>query len=233
MAEDSSTPPEEQGETVPVPEGESPEAIIVGEVEETEPGVVEVEVEYVEEAPRERPAVPGADLEVDAIVPVTPGKMYSTSGVDWKGNSTIAIAEVAPLVHLTPGQPADAVRLLLDLENVAKLYRSRGYMAVQVTPEPHFDDDKSTVRYDLNIVEGYLYKMGELEILGLDTQAKARMVDAWTLREGQPYNANYLKKFLADTGPLLPRGADWAVSTHETLDAKDKTVEVEIRFKQQ
>ncbi|MGD0214705.1 MAG: POTRA domain-containing protein [Terriglobales bacterium] len=174
-----------------------------------------------------------ADLEVDAIVPVTPGKMYSTSGVDWKGNSTIAIAEVAPLVHLTPGQPADAVRLLLDLENVAKLYRSRGYMAVQVTPEPHFDDDKSTVRYDLNIVEGYLYKMGELEILGLDTQAKARMVDAWTLREGQPYNANYLKKFLADTGPLLPRGADWAVSTHETLDAKDKTVEVEIRFKQQ
>ena len=45
MAEDSSTPPEERGGTVPVPEGESPEAIIVGEVEETEPGVVEVEVE--------------------------------------------------------------------------------------------------------------------------------------------------------------------------------------------
>ena len=173
------------------------------------------------------------DLEVDAIVPVTPGRMYSTSGLDWKGNSAVAIAEVAPLVHLTPGQPADAVRLLRDLENVGKLYRSHGYMTVQVKPDAHFDDNKSTVHYDLNIVEGDLYKMGELEILGLDTQAKARMVEAWTLREGQPYNADYPRKFLTDTGPLLPRGAHWAVSTHETLDARDKTVEVEIRFKQQ
>ena len=55
---------------------------------------------------------------------------------------------------------------------------------------------------------------------------------AWTLREGQPYNAEYLKKYLRETGPLLPRGLDWAVSTHETPDAKDKTVDVEIRFKQ-
>jgi outer membrane protein assembly factor BamA len=125
------------------------------------------------------------------------------------------------------------VRLLRDLESVDKLYRSRGYMTVQVKPDAHFDDDKSTVRYDLNIVEGDLYKMGELEILGLDTQAKARMQERGLLREGQPYNADYLKKFLADTGPLLPRGVDWAVSTHETLDAKDKTVDVEIRFKQQ
>jgi hypothetical protein len=75
--------------------------------------------------------------------------------------------------------------------------------------------------------------MGELEITGLDTQAKARMEAAWTLHEGQPYNADYLKKFLADTRDLLPRGLQWAVSVHETPEAKDKTVDVEIHFKQQ
>ncbi len=174
-----------------------------------------------------------ADIEVDAIVPVTPGKVYATSGVDWKGNSALTTAEVAPLIHLPPGQPADAVHLLRDLENVSELYRSRGYMAVQIKPEAQFDEEKSTVHYDLNIVEGDLYKMGELEILGLDTQTKARMLEAWTLREGQPYNADYPRKFLEDTRKILPRDADWAVTTHETLDAKDKTVAVEIRFKQQ
>ena len=46
-----------------------------------------------------------AELEVDAIVPVTPGRIYSTSSVDWKGNSAIAISEVAPLIHLPSGQP--------------------------------------------------------------------------------------------------------------------------------
>jgi outer membrane protein assembly factor BamA len=174
-----------------------------------------------------------ADVQVDAIVPATPGKVYSTSSVDWKGASAITAGELAPHLHLPRGQPADAVRLLSDLENVGKLYRSRGYMTVQIKPDAQFDDDKSTVHYVLNVLEGDLYKMGELEIAGLDTQAKARMQEAWTLREGQPYNADYPKKFLDDTRQLVPRGVQWAVSIHETPDAKDKTVDVEIRFKRQ
>ena len=175
----------------------------------------------------------GDEIQVDAIIPVTPGKVYSTSGVDWKGNAAILSGELAPLLHLPPGQPADAVRLLDDVKAIGKLYRSRGYMVAQIKPNVQFDDQKSTVHYDIGVVEGDLYKMGELEIVGLDTQATARMRAAWTLREGQTYNADYLKTFLADTGQLLPHGVHWAVSFHETPDAKDKTVEVEIRFEQQ
>jgi outer membrane protein assembly factor BamA len=174
-----------------------------------------------------------AELQVDVILPVQTGKMYSTSSVDWKGNSGIKIGELAPLLHLSRGQPADAVRLLRDIENVGKLYRSRGYMTVQIKSDTQFDEEKNTVHYDLNIVEGDLYKMGELEILGLDTQATARIEGAWTLREGEPYNADYPEKFRDDTGQLLPRGVRWVISIHETLEAKDKTVDVEVRFKQQ
>jgi hypothetical protein len=74
--------------------------------------------------------------------------------------------------------------------------------------------------------------MGELEILGLDPQATARMQAAWTLHEGQPYNADYPKKFLADTQKLVPAGGGWDASIHESPDARDRTVDVEIRFKQ-
>ncbi len=174
-----------------------------------------------------------AELQVDAILPVTPGKVYSTSSVEWKGNSAIATGEIASLVHLPPGQPADGVRLLRDIENVGKFYRSRGYMTVQVKPDAQFDEEKNTVRYNLNVIEGDLYKMGELEIAGLDTQAKAKMREAWTLREGEPYNADYPRKYLNDTGQLVPRGVQWAITVHESLDARAKVVDVEIRFKQQ
>src|ERR1700716_1326659 len=174
-----------------------------------------------------------AELKVDAIVPVMPGKVYSTSSVDWKGNSAIKIDELGTLLRLPTGQPADAVRLLRDIENIGKLYRSRCYMTIQSKPDAQLDDEKGTVHYDLNIVEGDLYKMGELEILGLDTQATARMQEAWTLHEGQPYSADYPSKFVDDTGQLLPRGVRWAASVHETLEAKDKTVDVEIHFKQE
>jgi outer membrane protein insertion porin family len=174
----------------------------------------------------------GAEIEVDAIVPVTPGKIYSTSGVTWKGNSAISMAELAPLIHLPVGEPADAVRLLRDIEKVSKLYRSRGYLLVQIKPDAELDDEKSSVHYDLNVAEGDLYKMGELEIMGLDTQTTAHMRAAWALREGQPYNADYPNQFRMETGKLLPRGVQWAVTVHESLE-KDKTVDVEIRFKQQ
>ena len=176
-------------------------------------------------------SIPSTEIEVDAIIPVTPGKIYSTSAVDWKGNSAIATTELAPLLHMPPGQPADAMRFLDDVQTVDKLYRSRGYMAVQIKADAQFDDEKSTVHYDLTIVEGDRYKMEKLEILGLDTQAKAQMEAAWTLRQGQPYNADYPKKFLDDTRQLLPRGVAWNVSIHETPDAGDKTVDVEIRFR--
>jgi len=188
----------------------------------------------VQPVPQPAPDAPGpAEIQVDAILPVTTGKVYAASGVEWKGNSAISTSQLATLVHLPVGQPADAVRLLADVAAIDKLYRSRGYMAVQIRPEARFEDEKSTVVYDVNITEGDLYRMGELDIQGLDTQAKARLMEAWTLRSGQPYNADYLKNYLSDTGRLLPRGVQWATTVHETPDAKDKTVDVEIHFKQQ
>jgi outer membrane protein assembly factor BamA len=170
------------------------------------------------------------EVQVDAIIPVTPGKVYATSDVVWKGSSAVKVDELQGLIHLPTGQPANAVRLMSDLESVHKLYRSRGYMAAQVTPAATIDDQKSTVHYDLNVVEGDQYKMGELEIVGLDTGATAHLQNAWTLREGEPYNADYAKKFLDATNRLLPAGVLWGASIHEGVNAKDKTVDVTIRF---
>ena len=105
-------------------------------------------------------------------------------------------------------------------------------MTAQVKPDPQMDDEKSAVHYDLNIAEGDLYKMGELEILGLDTQSHDRLREAWKLREGEPYNSDYTRKFLDDARPLLPRGAQYTVKVNEELN-KDKTVDVTIHFKMQ
>jgi outer membrane protein assembly factor BamA len=176
------------------------------------------------------PSSDPSEVQVDAIVPVTPGKIYATSDVAWKGNSAVKTEELQDLVHMPTGQPANAVRLVSDLEGVRKLYRSRGYMASQVEPKAVFDDVKNTVHYDLGVVEGDQYKMGELEIVGLDTGAKSHLEGAWTLRQGDAYNAEYPKKFLEAANRMLPAGVTWAFSIHEAVDAKDKTVDVTIRF---
>lgn len=170
------------------------------------------------------------EVEVDAILPLTPGKVYSTSAVEWKGNAVIVADELQRLIHLPTGQPADAIRLASDLEKVAKLYHNKGYMTARITPNPLLDDERGTVQYNLNVTEGDQFKMGELEIMGLDSQAKAHLVAAWKLREGDPYDSEYPKKFVNDTSRFVPAGIPWQIGIHEAVNEKDKTVDVTIRF---
>ncbi len=191
-----------------------------------EPHVVsEPETKPEEAAPNE--------IDVDVMLPVTPGKMYSVSGVTWTGNSAVTADEASHLFHLITGQPANPVRLERDEESLSNLYYSRGYMTVQIKPQATIDDDNATVQYNIQISEGERYMMGELEIIGVDSASKDRLREAWTLREGDPYNATYARKFLDDAARFLPRGLQYSTHLDEDLDAKSKTVDVTIHFKQQ
>jgi Outer membrane protein/protective antigen OMA87 len=171
-----------------------------------------------------------AEVRVVAILPVSPGNVYLSSGIDVQGNVATKNDEIVPLLHVNAGQPANSVRLERDIENITKLYRSRGYIKASLKAQPVFDDSKQTVHYTLNINEGELYKMGELEVQGLDNQTKAKAQAAWKLLEGQPYNDEYKTQFVSDILKFVTNN-DWDIKVEETPDARDKTVDVTLRFK--
>ena len=170
------------------------------------------------------------EVEVDAILSLTPGKVYATSAVEWKRNTVFPAGDLQNLISLPVGQPANAVQLASDLEKVARLYHTKGYMAAHVSPEANLDDEHSTVRYGLTVFEGDQYKMGDFEITGLDSQAKARLAAAWKLHEGDPYDSDYPKRFLNENSRILQATLQWEVGYHEAVNEKDKTVDVTIRF---
>ena len=72
--------------------------------------------------------------------------------------------------------------------------------------------------------------MGELELQGMDSQSSARLRESWTLREGEPYNADYPNTFVDGCTKLLPAGVHWGISVHESVNVSDKTVDVTIHF---
>jgi outer membrane protein assembly factor BamA len=181
--------------------------------------------------PSPEPDHPSDEIGVDVILPVTAGKQYSVSSVDWRGNSAIPTKDAAALFHLVPGQPADAISLKRDLEALTKLYRSRGYMTAKIRADPEMNDAANTVHYAINVMEGDLYIMGELEFLGVDTASRDRLAAAWKLPEGQPYNPDYTRTFLDEAPQLLPKGLRYSIKLTEELDAKAKAVDVTIHFK--
>ena len=166
---------------------------------------------------------------VDVTIPVEPGLQYKLTQIDWAGNSAFTSEQLQGLLQLKPGQVANAVLLDKDLVDVRRLYGTKGYMAPMIQPKPEMQDSDSTVRYQIEVREGDVYKMGELEIRGLDDKTKDRLLFNWRLKEGDTYNSGYIQRFLDGTSSQLPKDVKWKIVPNEALN-DDKTVDVTLRF---
>jgi outer membrane protein assembly factor BamA len=172
---------------------------------------------------------PGETL-VDVAFPVSPGLQYKLrQQLQLAGTNVFPAEKLRGLIRLQPGQPANAVNLDKDIAAINLLYGSRGYMAARIVAAPQMNDTDSTVTYVLQFHEGDVYKMGELEIRGLDSRATESMATAWKLREGDIYDAQYPKKFTDTAIGLLP-GEGWSVTIHESAEDQDKVVDVSLHF---
>lgn len=169
-------------------------------------------------------------IEVDVTLPSTPGRQYKVSSFTWSANTAFPTDRLQSMIHGQPGQSANAVQLKADLEAVQTLYGTRGYMTASVKPEPDFDDANSSVAYHLEVHEGEVFHLGDLEIAGTDQKTVDRLRNAWTLTPTDPYDSSYPKRFLKESWKLLPTTTDWTVSFHEGVNDKDKTVDVSIRY---
>ena len=166
---------------------------------------------------------------VDVAFPVSPGLQYKLSELQISSYKVFPIEKLRDLIHLQPGQIIDAVQLNKDMEAIKGLYGSRGYMATRIVATPETNDADSTAKYVLQFQEGDIYKMGDLDIRGLDSHYTERIAAAWKLRPGDTYDGQYPKKFTQDAMSLLP-GDDWNIVVHETVEDKDKTVDVSLHF---
>jgi hypothetical protein len=72
--------------------------------------------------------------------------------------------------------------------------------------------------------------MGELEFRGLDNSLTAKLRNAWKIRPGEVYDANYLTEYLPAAHKLLPASLDWEVDPHVTANIRDKTVDVDLIY---
>ena len=169
-------------------------------------------------------------ITVDVTFPVTPGQQFKLTGVDWTGNKLLPASSLQPLLHEKPGEPLNSVRLGEDLRAVSELYGTRGYVAAVVHPMPYFDDAASTVSYQLQVHEGDLYHMGDLEIQGLEQNATDRLLLAWQLHKGDTYDSSYAQRFVHEAllNQLVTGG--WNISIHQSPDLPSKTVDVTLRF---
>jgi len=169
-------------------------------------------------------------IQVDVAIPVNPGPQYKVASISWQGNTVFPAEKFEPLLHLKTGESANAIQLRKDLEQVHKLYGTRGYMTASVKPEEQLDNAAATVAYQLEVNEGEVFHLGDLDFLGVDTKTADRLRGAWELRDSDPYDTSYPQRFIKEAWKLLPASSNWTVSVHEAVNEKDKTVDLTLRY---
>lgn len=190
---------------------------------EPQPKVVKQPAAENEDGPRNQTVV-------DVIFPVTPGQQYKLKSLVWSGNREFPTETLQKMIRAEPGQPANTVRIADNLKDMQKLYGSRGFVAAAIKADPEFDDAAGTVVIHLDVNEGYVYHMGELEFRGLDNSLMAKLRNAWKIRPGDVYDSTYLSEYLPAAHKLLPPALDWEVAPHVTANVRDKTVDVDLIY---
>lgn len=190
---------------------------------EPQPKVIKQVTSDTEDGPRNQ-------TFVDVTFAITAGKQYTLKSLEWSGNHEFPTETLEQMVRAEPGKPANTVRLAENLKEVQILYGSRGLITASIKAEAGYDEAAATVAIRLNVNEGPVYHMGDLELRGLDNSLTAKLRDVWKLRLGDVYDSTYLDTYLPQAHKLLPARLDWEVASHVTANIRDKTVDVDIIY---
>jgi outer membrane protein assembly factor BamA len=172
----------------------------------------------------------GAQTLVDVSFPVSPGLKYKLTDVRFAGNSVFPAEKLRDLIHLKTGEPANSVELADDLEQVHKLYGTKGYLFAHIDAVPNMDDSAAAVAYQLNVLEGDMYHMGELSIDGIPAENAKKMLAQWQMKNGDPYDNSYPHRFFSIMYRDFGLQGSYNIAPREVINKEEKTVNVALHF---
>jgi outer membrane protein assembly factor BamA len=126
---------------------------------------------------------------VVVMVGIEPGPAYQWGGIEWSGNAAISNSDLDGVVQVQPGSLADGNQVEGIWKRVIEKYEEAGFLSVDISQTPHFDDKNSKVSYAVKITEGPQYHMRNLVLTGLSVEGERRVRTAFPI----PANALFDK----------------------------------------
>ena len=175
-------------------------------------------------------------------LPVTEGAAYVWEKAEWVGNEVYAARELDSPLGMKAGAVADGLKIDEGLKAVERSYGRKGFLMARVRGEPIFDDSTRRVTYRVTVTEGPRYTMGTLFIKGIPEADADDLKERWKLKQGEVYDAFYLKEFLSKefnalleratrTGRLKPSAKEPKVESSVKLNRDALNVDVTIEIK--
>ncbi len=176
-------------------------------------------------APADNPA------KVEVTVPVHEGAQYKITGFTMKSDDPIAKEAGKQLSTFKTGDVANMVALKQQFSTLGAPYLAKGYMAAKVKAEPTYDDAAHTVAFTIEFNPGEQYKLGKLNVQGLDDATTEKVMKVWTMKVGDIYDATYARNFLRNNEMKLAFLNGYSLGWTQRIHDDEKTVELSIFFR--
>lgn len=131
---------------------------------------------------------------VDASIKVVAGAQYRLKAVRFQGDSVFSADQLRGLFPIEAGSLFSATVISKGLEQVRRLYGTKGYVDCVVVPQTVADTARRTIVLILNVDEGKPSDFGRLILMGPEPSAGTSdaMLTAWSTLQGKRYSPEIL-----------------------------------------
>lgn len=126
------------------------------------------------------------------------------------------------------GVSADLSELGRGMAKVIDKVKEEGYLKATYHFTKQLDEEQKAVDIRVEVEPGPQYKMGRLEIDGLDMEAEPEIRKMWAMKPGDPYRAGYPDMFLDQVKKR--RILDFLGGTRAETKVDDKRAEVDVKL---
>lgn len=138
------------------------------------------------------------------VYKVEEGPRYRLGAIRFEKGKAFAPVALRPLFPIQAGEIFNVDKIRRGLENLRRLYGSRGYINFTPFPDTSVDDVNGTVSLTIDLDEGAQYRVGKVTFLGGSPRLRERLNKDWKLPANAPYNTDYIMKFFKDHRALVP-----------------------------
>jgi Surface antigen variable number repeat len=166
----------------------------------------------------------------NVTVKVRPGAQYRLGEIRFQRATVFPPDQLRNVFSQRKGDFFNATKFSMGLEDLRKLYGTRGYVNMVANPVPSSDESLRTIDLVLQVDEGEAYDFGRLYLEGVEPHPGAgkELLDSWKPLEGKRYNPVELQHW------LLANHFDWKVSAlasdsiRTTVDTESRAVNVTL-----
>jgi len=124
------------------------------------------------------------------------GPLYHLAEIQFTSATVFDHADLRKQFRLKTGEPFDLSRIREGIESVHGLYSTKGYIDARIEPRINVNDEKQEINLAMLVNEEVQYRVGTIEINGLDDETTNRLMDR--LLPGRVFDISVLKGFLEE-----------------------------------